>query len=128
MPDIRSSDGPSTGEQAVEMTASLRPDVVLMDIRLPGIDGIEATRRIQDQCPTPVVALTAHEDLELVEEATQAGVGAYLIKPPDIREIHRAIKISMARFRPLEIAADERDLRGAERRIGCVRTDGLPRS
>ena len=89
------------GEQAVEMTASLRPDVVLMDIRLPGIDGIEATRRIQDQCPTPVVALTAHEDLELVEEATQAGVGAYLIKPPDIREIHRAIKISMARFADL---------------------------
>ena len=89
------------GEQAIEMTASLRPDVVLMDIRLPGIDGIEATRRIQARCPTPVVALTAHEDLELVEEATQAGVGAYLIKPPDIREIHRAIKISMARFADL---------------------------
>jgi len=89
------------GEQAVEMTASLRPDVVLMDIRLPGINGIEATRQIQDQCPTPVVALTAHEDLELVEEATEAGVGAYLIKPPDIREIQRAIKISMARFKDL---------------------------
>ena len=89
------------GEQAVEMTASLRPDVVLMDIRLPGIDGIEATRRIQGCCPTPVVALTAHEDLELVAEATEAGVGAYLIKPPDIREIHRAIKISTARFEDL---------------------------
>ncbi len=89
------------GKQAVKMTASLRPDVVLMDIRLPGINGIEATRQIQDQCPTPVVALTAHEDLELVEEATEAGVGAYLIKPPDIREIQRAIKISMARFKDL---------------------------
>ncbi|MFP4395100.1 MAG: sensor histidine kinase [Anaerolineales bacterium] len=91
----------SDGEQAIEMTAALRPDVVLMDIRLPGIDGIEATRRIQARCPTPVVALTAYEDLELVEEATQAGIGAYLIKPPDIREIHRAIKISMARFEDL---------------------------
>ncbi len=89
------------GEQAVEMTAALRPDVVLMDIRLPGIDGIEATRRIQACCPTPVVALTAHEDLALVAEATEAGVGAYLIKPPDIREIHRAIRISTARFEDL---------------------------
>jgi AmiR/NasT family two-component response regulator len=86
------------GLQAIEMTESLRPDVVLMDIEMPNIDGIEATRQIHEFCPTPVVVLTAHEKPELVEGAGAAGVGAYLLKPPDAREMERAIAIAMARF------------------------------
>jgi AmiR/NasT family two-component response regulator len=86
------------GLQAIEMTESLRPDVVLMDIEMPNMDGIEATRQIHEFCPTPVVVLTAHEKPELVEGASAAGVGAYLLKPPDAREMERAIAIAMARF------------------------------
>jgi len=86
------------GQQAVEMTVSLRPDVVLMDLGLPDINGIEATRRIFQRCPTPVVVLSALETPELVEEASAAGVGAYLVKPPNPKEMERAIMVAMARF------------------------------
>jgi len=86
------------GLEAVEMTQSLQPDVVLMDIEMPGMDGIEATRLIYERCPAPVVALTAHEAKELVVGASDAGVGAYLVKPPKLREMERAITIARARF------------------------------
>jgi signal transduction histidine kinase len=86
------------GFEAVEMTQSLRPDVVLMDIKMPGMDGIEATRLIYERCPTPVVMLTAYDTPEMVEEAGAAGAGAYLVKPPNAREIEHAIIIAMARF------------------------------
>ncbi|MDY7079141.1 MAG: response regulator [Chloroflexota bacterium] len=88
----------TTGLEVIEMVQSLRPDVVLMDIKMPDMDGIEATRLIYERCPTPVVVLTAYETEVLVEGATEAGVGAYLIKPPNAREIERAITISLARF------------------------------
>ena len=86
------------GAEAVELTRSLQPDVVLMDIEMPGISGIEATRQIFQQCPTPVVMITAHETPTLVEQASLAGVGAYLIKPPSGRELERAITVAVARF------------------------------
>jgi len=86
------------GLQAIEMTQSLQPDVVLMDIKMPDMDGLEATRLIFERCPTPVVVLTAYETMELVEEASAVGVGAYLVKPPNAREMERAITIAIARF------------------------------
>lgn len=86
------------GCEAVEMTQSLHPDVVLMDVKMPNLDGIEATRLINEYCPTPVVMLSAYETVELVKEASAAGAGAYLVKPPNEREIQRAITIAMARF------------------------------
>jgi signal transduction histidine kinase len=86
------------GLEAVEKTQSLRPDVVLMDIEMPEMDGIEAMRRIYEQCPTPVVVLTAYDTPELVQQASESGVGAYLVKPPNAYEIDRAITVAMARF------------------------------
>ncbi len=86
------------GSQAVELTLSLHPDVILMDIKMPDMDGIEATRLIQMTQPTPVVVLTAYETVELVQQASDAGVGAYLIKPPNARDMERAIIIAAARF------------------------------
>lgn len=86
------------GNEAVELTQSLKPDVVLMDIEMPDKNGIEASQEIYERCPTPIVVLTAYETPDLVAQATQAGVGAYLIKPPNTKELERAITIAMARF------------------------------
>jgi AmiR/NasT family two-component response regulator len=88
----------TSSQQAVDLTQRLRPDVVLMDIGMPDTDGIHATELIQASCPTPVVVLTAYETSELVERASVAGVGAYLVKPPQARDLKRAIIIAMARF------------------------------
>jgi DNA-binding NarL/FixJ family response regulator len=85
------------GEEAVEMVRDLRPDVVLMDIEMPKMSGLEATRRIQETCPTPVVVLTAHESRDIVQEASESGVAGYLTKPPSAGEIDRAITVAMAR-------------------------------
>jgi AmiR/NasT family two-component response regulator len=87
----------SDGVEAVEMACTVKPDVVLMDIQMPELDGLEATRQIQSRCPMPVVVLTAHESQELVEKASEVGVSAYLIKPPKHTEIERAITIALAR-------------------------------
>jgi AmiR/NasT family two-component response regulator len=84
--------------QAVEMTQRLKPDVILMDIGISDLDGIQTTRQIQAYHPTPVVVLTAYETPKLVEQATSAGIGAYLIKPPRARDVERAIIVAMARF------------------------------
>jgi two-component system sensor histidine kinase/response regulator len=80
------------------MATALEPEVVLMDIEMPSVDGIEAARRIIERCPRPVVMVTAHETSELVAQASQVGVGAYIVKPPNGRELERAITIAMARF------------------------------
>ena len=79
----------SNGLQAIELTESLLPDVVLMDIEMPKMDGLEATKKIMDKYPRPVVLLTSHEDPEMVRRASQVGAGAYLLKPPSSEEIER---------------------------------------
>jgi PAS domain S-box-containing protein len=88
----------ANGREAVAMTESSRPDVILMDIQMPEMDGLEATRLIQERCPTAVVVVTAFQTPELVERASAAGAGAYLTKPVNAREIESAISISLARF------------------------------
>jgi len=88
----------TNGQIAVDMTRILKPDIVMMDIALPVIDGLTATLQIQETCPTPVVVLTAYETSELVRRASAVGVGAYLVKPPHVQEVERAITIAMARF------------------------------
>jgi signal transduction histidine kinase len=88
----------SSGTQAVALTAELQPDVVMMDIDLRELDGLAAARHITAECPTPIVALTAHESADLVAQASKSGVGYYLVKPAGRREIARAIAIAVARF------------------------------
>lgn len=91
----------SDGHQAVEMARELNPDIILMDIAMPDMDGLEATRQIQECCPRPVVLLTAHDDIDLVERAGEVGAGAYLVKPPYAPELARAMAIAAARFADL---------------------------
>ncbi len=86
------------GRQAVEMTGALRPDAVLMDVEMPGMDGLEATRRIYESCPAPVIMLTAYDEPELVKRAGEFGAGAYLVKMPKAQDLERAVAIAIARF------------------------------
>jgi AmiR/NasT family two-component response regulator len=113
----------ANGHEAFDKACSHRPDIIFMDIRMPEIDGLEAARRIQECCPTPVVILTAYESQDFLQKAATAGVGAYLTKPPKPKELERAIAIAMARHldlvelrrlnKELELALDEvKRLRG----------------
>ncbi len=88
----------ASGQEAVTMAVRLQPDLVMMDINLPDIDGLTAARRILDRRPIPIVALTAHENPDLVAEAGESGIGYYLVKPAGRREVARAIEIATARF------------------------------
>ena len=90
------------GHEALDMVRELRPDVVLMDIRMPRMSGIEASLLIQKHFPTPVVILSAYETEDLVSEAFEAGVGAYVVKPPDPEELSRAMELAMDRFRDMQ--------------------------
>src|SRR5699024_12239660 len=69
------------GEQAVSMATSLRPDLVILDVKMPKLDGIEAAGQITSERIAPVVMLTAFSQRDLVEGAREAGTMAYLVKP-----------------------------------------------
>lgn len=86
------------GYEAIKLNQTLRPDVILMDLEMPEMGGLAAAKHIGANQPTPIVILTAYETPELLEEASQAGAGAYLVKPPNGAEIERAITIALARF------------------------------
>lgn len=86
------------GEEAVAMTASLRPDIVIMDVQMTPIDGLEAAQRIRRQCPTPVVMLTAYQTPDLLARANAVGASAYLTKPSNSQELQRTLEIARSRF------------------------------
>lgn len=110
------------GRQAFAMTQTLQPDIVLMDIEMPEMDGLEATQMIQEECPRPVVLLTCHLEPELVARASQVGVGAYLAKPPEAPELDRAMAIAAARFADLmELRRLNHDLQQALAEIKTLR-------
>lgn len=86
-----------TGEEAVEQAATLRPDVVLMDLQMPVMDGVEATRRITAERPsTAVVVLTTFDDDELIWEGMRAGARGYLLKDVPPEELIEAIEAAAA--------------------------------
>jgi len=83
----------SRGDEAVEVVLRMRPTVVLMDMRMPGINGIEATRQILAQAPdTKVVIVSAHEDEDYVREALAAGASGYILKTAPARELVEGVR------------------------------------
>lgn len=88
----------TNGRSTVEMAYELHPDVIILDIQMPDMDGIDAAYQINELCPTPMVVLTAHENPALIQRSSAAGVGAYLVKPSNPREMERAIIIARSRF------------------------------
>ena len=96
-PDIEIVGEADTGARAVELAASLSPDVILMDLRMPDLDGIEATRRLtQSGSTAAVVVLTMFEDDDSVFAAMRAGAMGYLLKGAEQEEIERAIRAAAA--------------------------------
>ncbi|MGH2972214.1 MAG: ANTAR domain-containing response regulator [Gaiellaceae bacterium] len=91
------------GEEAVALARSEQPDLAIMDVKMPKLDGIEAARRILDDRPIPIVMLTAYGQEELVSRAIEAGVFGYLVKP--FREQDLLPAIATARARHEELAA-----------------------
>jgi len=91
------------GEEAVELAASEKPDLAILDVKMPKLDGIDAARRILTDRPIPIVILTAYGQDELVARAVEAGVFGYLVKP--FRESDLLPAIETARARHTELAA-----------------------
>ena len=90
------------GDDAVGLVAEHRPDVAILDVKMPGLDGIEAARRIAPQRGTAVVILTAFSQRELIEEAREAGAMTYLVKPYRRDALVPAVELALARFREME--------------------------
>ncbi|MDT0215277.1 response regulator [Rothia sp. ARF10] len=97
----------SNGEQAVELATSLRPDLVIMDVKMPVLDGISAAEQIGKERICPVVMLTAFSQTELVERARDAGVMAYIVKPFTATDVVPAIDIALSRWGELKTLENE---------------------
>ncbi|MEP7035849.1 MAG: response regulator [Actinomycetota bacterium] len=105
----------SDGEQAVALCRELKPDLVMMDIRMPVLDGISAAEQIGKERIAPVVMLTAFSQKELVERARDAGVMAYIVKPFTASDLAPAIEIARSRW--VEMHALESEVAGMEDRL-----------
>ncbi len=93
------------GESAVHLARELKPNIVIMDIKMPGMDGIEAGRILTEERISPVLLLTAYSQHDLVERAKEAGVMAYIVKPFHEADLAPAIEVALRRwqeFRSLE--------------------------
>jgi two-component system, response regulator PdtaR len=95
------------GEEAVALAASEQPDLAVLDVKMPRLDGIEAARRILAERPIPIVMLTAYGQEELVTRAVEAGVFGYLVKPFREDDLLPAIHAARARHAELEALREE---------------------
>lgn len=97
----------ATGEEAIELAETCEPDVVVADVKMPGMDGITAAHRILEKRRCAVVMLTAFSQNELVERARDAGAMAYVVKPFTPADLIPAIEIAVSRAREIEALEDE---------------------
>lgn len=88
----------ANGEDAVQLARDLRPDLILMDVNMPRLSGIEATRSIMLQAPTAIVMITAYSDPDQVSSALKAGASGYLVKPVRDEQLQPAISVALAGF------------------------------
>ncbi len=95
------------GEQAVELARSAEPDLALLDVKMPRLDGIDAARRILEERPIPIVMVTAYGEQELVSRAVEAGVFGYLVKPFRESDLLPAITTARARHEELQALREE---------------------
>jgi response regulator NasT len=108
------------GAQLVERCRQLLPDLVITDIKMPELDGIEASRQICQERPVPVILVSAYHDPSLIERAAGDHVLAYLVKPIGIADLQPAISVAVRRFEDAQLLAQEnKDLKQtlADRKI-----------
>ena len=103
------------GEEAVKLARELEPDLIIMDVKMPGMDGITAAEIIGEERIAPILMLTAFSERELVERARDAGVMGYLVKPFGANEVVPAIEVAIGRF--AELRAIEEELANLEDRF-----------
>jgi len=88
----------SDGQKALELTRSLKPDIVILDIKMPVMDGLDAAKTIDDEKLAPVVLLTAYNQQDLISRAKEAGVFGYLVKPFKESDLAPAMEIAISRY------------------------------
>jgi AmiR/NasT family two-component response regulator len=117
----------STGSEAVALAESHQPDLAILDIKMPVMDGIEAAERITQAHPIPIILLTAYSEAQLVERAAQANISAYLMKPVSEEDLLPAITLALTRFKQFQALRQEvADLREAlEARKTIERAKGI---
>jgi two-component system, response regulator PdtaR len=95
------------GDEAIDLVRQLEPDVCILDIKMPGLDGLSATREITGHELSAVLILTAFSQRDLIDQAVDAGAMAYLVKPFQRSELIPAIELAIGRFRQLRALADQ---------------------
>lgn len=97
----------ANGEKAVELARKYKPDLVILDIKMPKMDGITAAKIIGDEKIAPVLLLTAFSQPEIVERATESGVLAYLVKPVQEANLFPAMEVAMSRWQEIQQLEEE---------------------
>jgi response regulator NasT len=110
----------SRGDEAVQLVRELAPDLAILDIKMPGLDGLSAAREVASNRLAAVLILTAFSQRDLVEQARDAGALAYLVKPFQKSDLVPAIEIALARFS--ELAALEREVDDLQGRLAARKT------
>jgi two-component system, response regulator PdtaR len=95
------------GDEAIDLVRQLEPDVCILDIKMPGLDGLSATREITGHELAAVLILTAFSQRDLIDQAVDAGAMAYLVKPFQRSELIPAIELAIGRFRQLRALAEQ---------------------
>jgi two-component system, response regulator PdtaR len=103
------------GDEAVTLVKELKPDLAILDIKMPGMDGLSAAREISAERGAAVLILTAFSQRNLIEEARDAGALAYLVKPFQKSELIPAIEVALGRFREMRALEDE--VKGLEEQL-----------
>jgi response regulator NasT len=95
------------GDEAVELVKEHEPDIAILDIKMPGLDGLSAAREISGERRAAVLILTAFSQRDLIEQARDAGALAYLVKPFQRSELIPAVEIAIGRFREMKVLHDQ---------------------
>lgn len=99
----------ANGQEAVQLAQELHPDIVIMDVKMPVMDGLTAAQQITEAEIAPVLLLTAYSQQDIVARATEAGVIAYLVKPVREQQLFPAIEVAVSRFRAWQNLGRELD-------------------
>lgn len=97
----------ANGEEAVKLARALKPEFIIMDVKMPVMDGITAAKKIAEENIAPVLLLTAYSQQDIVDKATDAGVIAYLVKPIREEQLFPAMEVAVKRFTEVKELNDE---------------------